>query len=85
MATIIRVDGTTEELEDTSLKGMQAAVGGYIEYVPLPDGRVMYCDEEGKLKGKEVNDEATRLFLADISRPYDVIVGDVVVMEAEEA
>ena len=35
-----------EELED-----LQHEVGGYIETVHLPDGAVIICDEESKLKG----------------------------------
>ena len=80
MAIILKVNGSTEPLTDLSLESMQKAVGGYIEYVPLPDGRIMYCDEEGKLKSKPINPEATRIF----DNPYDVVVGDVIIMEESE-
>lgn len=59
-----------------SLKELQTFVGGYIERVQLPDGREMYCDEEGKLKKKSPNVYAT--MLAELL-PHDIIVGDVIV------
>ena len=80
MATIIRVDGTEEALTDLSLAGMQKAVGGYIQMVGTPDGRVMICDEEGKCKGKDINEKATRLY----ANPHDVIVGDAIIANDDE-
>lgn len=32
------------------LEPMQKFVGGYIEVVPMPNGLVIVCDEEGRLK-----------------------------------
>jgi hypothetical protein len=44
-----------EEMPDT-LEGMQAIVGGYIEAVFFPPtALVLYCDEEGLIKGKPLN------------------------------
>ena len=37
------------------LKTLQSIVGGYIEAVPVGDGVVVICDEEGRLKGKPYN------------------------------
>lgn len=78
----VRDTGDTEvhELSHTpTLEEAQALVGGYVEVVYLPDGRQMLIDEEGKLKRKPVNVEATMLY----GRRNDVIVGDVVVLEKE--
>lgn len=80
MATIIRVDGTEEALTDLSLAGMQKAVGGYIQMVGTPDGRVMICDEEGKCKNKPVNAKATKLY----GNPYDCINGDAIIANDDE-
>ncbi len=80
MAKIIKVDGTTTNLKDTSLKSLQGAVGGYIEIVNAPNGKLIVLDEEGKLKGKAVNLVATRLY----GNPNDVIVGDVVICDKDE-
>ena len=38
------------EIENT-LEAEQKAVGGYIEVVPLGDGKLLICNEEGKLNG----------------------------------
>lgn len=84
MATIIKVDGTKSELTDLSLKSIQGVVGGYIEVVHLKEGRLMVLDEEGKLKGKNINNEATRMTRGLLAE-FDVIVGDVVILTAEEA
>ena len=62
MATLIRVDGSSEEVvipKNGSLKAMQTAVGGNIEVGGIaPDGRTILCDEEGLLCNKEPNPTA---------------------------
>lgn len=77
----IKADGTTLEVVPSngtnfSLAELQAFVGGYIERVECPDGREMYCNEEGKLQNLPVNTIATKL---SGLFPYDLVVGDVVV------
>ena len=42
------------EIENT-LKAEQEAVGGYIEVLPLDNGRLLICNEEGKLDGMQGN------------------------------
>jgi hypothetical protein len=37
------------------LKQMQQIVGGFIEQVPLTDGLVLICNEEGKINGLPVS------------------------------
>ena len=69
--------------ERPDLRFLQSKVGGYIEFVccrHLPEGVDMFCDEEGKLKNKEVNPLATKLFGND----GDVIVGDVVLVGRDD-
>lgn len=84
MAEIIYPNGETLPFEiegdKPTLKELQDAVGGYIEVVTLLDGRLMAMDEEGKLKGYEVNHVATEMFAPG----HDVVVGNVVVMNADE-
>lgn len=66
---------------DRQVSAIQNIVGGYIEYVPIfLKGAHMYCDEEGKLKGKAINNRATML-LQPGHRRVDFIVGTVVVMK----
>ncbi len=59
-------DGRSEERQpengrDFQLKELQEIVGGYIEIVPTKDGRIMVCNEEGKLDGLPRNEQATAL------------------------
>lgn len=79
-AYVLKVDGTREDLDHRpTLAEAQKAVGGYIE--PLPQPRVngvprltVYGDEEGRMKCKPVNRQASDL----LGYP---VVGDVMVLE----
>lgn len=82
MAQIIKTTGEIIETEpsngtDFSLTELQAVVGGFIEVVYLPDGRLMVVNEEGKLNGLPINEKASELY-------PDLIVGDVLVCEYYE-
>ncbi len=62
------------------LSSFQKAVGGYIEAVTVPNTDLrLYCDEEGKLRGKATNEVATTYL--DMLMPgfaiRDHLVGDV--------
>lgn len=91
--TTLHADGrrTTAQQDDPpSLEQLQAAVGGYIEAVPHMarfEGRVCqaFCDEEGKLTGKPLNDQATRAWYEclGITDADDHLVGDVIVVAAD--
>lgn len=89
MATIIRVDGSEIKVKPAGAHGkltleqLQAAVGGYIEHLSLPSGGSMFIDEEGKLKGKQYNPEATKLVRGVIGDDDD-IVGDAIICGEEE-
>lgn len=82
---IISSDGHSEEKTLTkqySLEEMQKIVGGWIEIVALdhPKWKYMVVNEEGKLDANPiVNMPATILY----DNPFDVIVGDVVVVDYE--
>ena len=86
MATILRVDGDSEEVQprngiDFSLEELQKIVGGYIEIVKVSNRQIMVVDNEGKLKGKPVNLMASFLY----GNPDDdAIVGDALVCESGE-
>lgn len=62
-----------------TLEELQKAVGGYIEFVPVPAMKdiVMVADEEGLLKRKTLNRHASDIAM----RP---IVGDVVLLFEQE-
>lgn len=61
--------GHIEEVENT-LESIQAIVDGHIEVVGLPEGALLVCNEEGKLKMLQPN------FYTD----GDVIVGTVAIV-----
>ena len=53
---------TIENKEDIpALKAAQAYVEGYVEKLELPNGDVLLFNEEGRMKGLDINIEATRL------------------------
>jgi Domain of unknown function (DUF3846) len=79
-----------------SLEKMQEMVGGYIERIPHFDEYegercVALCDEEGKIKGKTINIEATKLWYEQPRIKYlggtrfmDQLVGAVVIIQGDE-
>lgn len=83
-AQILKSDGTEEEFifdgKVPGLEAMQEVVGGYIQMIHLDDGRVMIMNEEGKLERLPQNDKATAM-TRDILSQFDVVVGDVIVMD----
>jgi hypothetical protein len=77
MATLLRTDRSKETLQPVNginwtLPELQTLVGGYIEIVGTKDGRYLVIDEEGKLKRKPLNVEATKLYRYG---DHDAIVG----------
>lgn len=86
-----------QRVEDKSdAKQLHDLVGGYIEMIPFKETIVFggrryvggFCDEEGKLKGKEVNIVANILWAESwqvgLHQMQDVLVGDVVFFEEGE-
>ena len=64
MATLLKADGTSEEVMagkgQFSLKEMYELIGcELVEVVYLADGKTMWIDEEGKFKQHELNHLAT--------------------------
>ena len=85
-AKLYKADGTIIEVvpsngTDFQLKELQEMVGGYIEIVSAGKGKIMVIDDEGKLKGKPVNDAATMIFMQ--AGYYDIIAGDAPVCDSE--
>jgi uncharacterized protein YuzE len=67
--------------ETFTLGELQRAVGGLIETIYLGDDLIMAIDEDGKIKGKPVNPEATRLAQPGLYIfEGDEIVGDAAVL-----
>ena len=89
MAQIIKttvevVEVSPENGTDFQLEELWDIVGGYIEIVNLQDGRLLCLDDEGKLKGKDMNIKATDIYRAAFPMCKDFIVGDVLVCNENE-
>lgn len=87
MAKIYRANGDVEIVEpkngrDFQLEELQGIVGGYIECLNLSVGRLLICNEEGKLKGLDFNERATDLVRKNGYNDY--IVGDVLLCKTGE-
>lgn len=87
MAKIYRANGDVEIVEpkngrDFQLEELQGIVGGYIECLNLNDGRLLVCNEEGKLKDLDLNVRATELVRTNGYN--DWIVGDVLICNNNE-
>ena len=52
----------THSKDEPSLESAQKFVGGYVQGIEFPNGDYMIMNEEGKLMGLEVNEEATKLW-----------------------
>ena len=48
--------------DEPDLKAAQDFVGGYVEGIPFPNGDYLIINEEGKLIGLPLNEEATKLW-----------------------
>ena len=48
--------------DEPTLESAQKFVGGYVQGIEFPNGDYMIMNEEGKLMGLEVNEEATKLW-----------------------
>ena len=91
MAELIKQDGNIEQVRpangrDFTLEELQAFCGGYVQEVSLRDGRVMWCNEDGKVYGLELNERATAIAEdAGALLVGDYVVGDVVICKDTEA
>jgi hypothetical protein len=83
MARIIKADNTVTTVKPPkgsfTLEELQAAVGGYIEVVRVPNSEnlILVVNEEGLLKKLPLNEQATLL-------AQQPIVGDVVLCTLKE-
>ena len=74
----------SDEDGEPTLKAMQEAVGGYIEVVYAENGDQIIIDEEGRLKEKPINEDASEHWLGDRwDNDTANIVGDVIVLSGK--
>lgn len=89
MATLIKADGTKQEVQpnnglDFELEELQQFVDGYIQIVNLRNGKILVINEEGK-DVYPVNEKATEIALKRNSIFWwDYICGDVLLCDDEE-
>lgn len=84
---LYKADGDVERVcpendTDYQLHELQKFVGGYVEFCYGDDGRMLVVDEEGKLKGKQINERATFYYQQHIGTG-DVIVGDALLCKVD--
>lgn len=84
---LYKADGDVERVcpendTDYQLNELQRFVGGYVEFCYGDDGRMLVVDEEGKLKGKQINERATQWYRTHVYR-NDYIVGDALLCKKE--
>ena len=92
MATLIKHNGETSIVTPAdgvafTLEELQGFVGGYIESVHLADNKVMFLNEDGKLKDdlkNKVNRMGTLLLMEAGGIPGDYVVGDIIICERKE-
>ena len=74
----------SDEDGEPTLKAMQEAVGGYIEVVYAENGDQIIIDEEGRLKEKPINEDASEHWLGDRwDNDTANIVGDAVILSGK--
>ncbi len=95
MAILYKTDSTIQNVSpangtDFKYKELTAFVEGMVEIVPLPSGRLMVVNEEGKLNGLKINLRATDVWKAEYpieQYPHnndELIVGVALVCESNE-
>ena len=76
----------TKKEHKPTLKKMQEFVGGYIQIIENEAGDQFIIDDEGRLKGKPVNPDASEMWLGpDWNAKHESrnLVGDVMVLQGE--
>lgn len=84
MPKLIRCNGSTQPLADASLETLKEAVGGYIEVVPLGEGRQLVVNEGGIELGLPHNIMATTLMHMAGHHPGHNVLGNAVLCEPGE-
>jgi hypothetical protein len=80
-AYLLKATGERVDLDHRpTLSEAQKLVGGYVELQRLSGNKFMYMDEEGKMKGKPKNKEATIMLELRVNHSA-LVVGDVLILE----
>ena len=74
--------------DEPTLESAQEFVGGYVEGITFPNGDYLIINEEGKLKGLPVNEDATNLWRSTFTEDKyafgfdDYVVGPAILIKA---
>ncbi len=74
---------------EPTLQEAQEFVGGYVECITMPNNDTLIVNEEGKLKGLELNEKATKLWKDNfdndnyITGRDDFVVGNAILIKSE--
>ena len=92
IATIYRVDGSVQDFKPKGkyicYEEMREIVGGMVEILPLPSGKEIIVNEEGKLNGLLKNEKATEIWKKEYpiekypDNNDELIVGNAIVCDA---
>lgn len=82
MATLFKPDGTTQSVEpkngrDFKIEELWDLIGGYVQVVSASGGKILIVDEEGLLKHRPLNKEASK-------RAGFMIVGDALLCDKKQ-
>ena len=75
--------------DEPDLKTAQEFVGGYVEGISFPNGDYLIVNEEGKLRGLELNEPATKLWRETfdndnfITGRKDIVVGNAILIKKD--
>lgn len=67
-ATLYQTDGTITKIvlegrQKLTYQKLKAFVGGTIQMVPLPNGKTLICNDNGKLEGLPKNEALTKIWM----------------------
>ena len=85
MATLYKANGEKKQVSPKrkrfSLDELQAAVGGYVEYIHLGNDKVLVVNEDGLLLNLPINENASKI---TAQFGYVPIVGDALVADRNQ-
>lgn len=74
----------SRKIDQPTLEQAQKFVGGYIEIVTTTNGDQIVINEEGKLSGMALNEDATDFaHLGQAIMPHDYIAGNAMILTGE--
>ena len=75
--------------DEPTLESAQEFVGGYVEGISFPNGDYLIVNEEGKLRGLELNEPATKLWRETFTKDKylfgydDFVVGPAILIKKD--